>query len=110
MGNRVILQKILTSCGPVFARSVQFARAIIIGLTRFVSQIMARWSQVLKKDNTIWMRGRSARCCRGSEDEVMSVCLTDDKIVSGSGDSIVRVWDMQGKQRALCKGHEVRCF
>ena len=36
-----------------------------------------------------------------------SVCVTHDgKIVSGSGDKTVRVWDMQGKELAICRGHE----
>ncbi len=38
-----------------------------------------------------------------------SVCVTKDgKIVSGSDDKTVRVWDMQGNQLAICKGHEDR--
>ncbi len=36
-----------------------------------------------------------------------SVCVTKDgKIVSGSYDKTVRVWDMQGKELAICRGHE----
>jgi hypothetical protein len=38
---------------------------------------------------------------------VRSVFVTpDNKIVSGSIDNIVRVWDMQGNQLAVCYGHE----
>ena len=38
---------------------------------------------------------------------VYSVCVTKDgKIVSGSDDKTVRVWDMQGNQLAVCRGHE----
>ena len=36
--------------------------------------------------------------CRGHQDMVWSVCVTQDgKIVSGSSDETIRVWDMQGK-------------
>ncbi len=39
--------------------------------------------------------------------EFVSVGVTKDgKIVSGSDDETVRVWDMQGNQLALCRGHE----
>ncbi len=35
-----------------------------------------------------------------------SVCVTKDgKIVSGSNDHTVRVWDIQGNQLAVCRGH-----
>ncbi len=38
---------------------------------------------------------------------IYSVCVTmDGKIVSGSDDYTVRVWDMQGNQLAICRGHE----
>ncbi len=38
---------------------------------------------------------------------VASVCATKDgKIVSGSLDRTVRVWDMEGKELAACRGHE----
>ena len=40
-------------------------------------------------------------------DWVTSLCVTKDgKIVSGSYDKTVRVWDMQGKELAICRGHE----
>ncbi len=65
MGNRIILDKILASCGPVPARELAVGR--------------------------------------GHEDWVTSVCVTNDgKIVSGSHDKTVRVWDMQGKELAIC--------
>ena len=42
-----------------------------------------------------------------SEGTVWSVCVTNDgKIVSGSSDETVRVWDMKGKELAICKGHD----
>ena len=48
---------------------------------------------------------------RGHERGVTSVCVTQDgKIVSGSSDKTVRVWDMQGKQLAVCRGHEIGFF
>ena len=38
---------------------------------------------------------------------VTSVCVTKDgKIVSGSDDDRVLVWDMRGNQLAECRGHE----
>ncbi len=41
------------------------------------------------------------------ENLVRSVCVTHDgKIVSGSWDCTVRVWDIQGKALAICRGHE----
>ncbi len=52
-------------------------------------------------------RAISLPICRGHTYQVTSVCLTKDgKIVSGSYDSTVRVWDMQGNQLAICRGHE----
>ncbi len=45
--------------------------------------------------------------CRGHEGWVISVCVTQDgKIVSGSYDGTVRVWDMECNELALCRGHE----
>ncbi len=45
--------------------------------------------------------------CRGHSFSVPSVCVAQDgKIVSGSNDYTVRVWDMLGNQLAICKGHE----
>ena len=41
------------------------------------------------------------------KDRVISVCVTpDNRIVSGSYDKTVRIWDMKGNQLAVCKGHE----
>ena len=38
---------------------------------------------------------------------VISVCLAEDgKIVSGSVDGTVRVWDMEGKELAACRSHD----
>ncbi len=69
MGNRIILDKILASCGPMPARELAV--------------------------------------CRGHENLVRSVSVTHDgKIVSGSNDKTVRVWDMHGNQLAICRGHE----
>ena len=43
----------------------------------------------------------------GAMKVVTSVCVTKDgKIVSGSYDRTVRVWDMEGNQLAVCRGHE----
>ncbi len=44
---------------------------------------------------------------RGHEGSVSSVCVTEDgKIVSGSDDKTVRVWDMDGNQLVECRGHQ----
>ena len=44
----------------------------------------------------VWdMQGNQLAVCRGHEDWVESVCVTKDgKIVSGSDDRTVRVWDI----------------
>ncbi len=44
--------------------------------------------------------------CKGHRRRVTSVCVTDGKIVSGSDDNTVRIWDMQGNQLAECRGHQ----
>ncbi len=44
--------------------------------------------------------------CYGHTRGVTSVCVTNDKIISGSEDGTVRVWDiLTGKQIAICEGH-----
>ncbi len=53
------------------------------------------------------MQGKELAICRGHEHWVESVYVMNDaKIVTGSGDRTVRVWDMQGKLVARCTGHE----
>ncbi len=53
------------------------------------------------------VRARELAACRGHEGPVYSVCVTaDGKIVSGSRDNTVRVWDMLGQELAVCRGHE----
>ncbi len=45
--------------------------------------------------------------CRGKTAGDSAVCVTpDDKIVAGSDDGTVRVWDSEGNQLAVCEGHE----
>ena len=54
----------------------------------------------------IW-RAISLRYAGAMKVWLCSVCVTKDgKIVSGSWDRTVRVWDMQGNQLAICRGHE----
>ncbi|MGE0009554.1 MAG: hypothetical protein AB7F19_03350 [Candidatus Babeliales bacterium] len=44
--------------------------------------------------------------CNGHTRGVRSVCVSsDNKIVSGSYDGTVRVWDMAGNQLSVCNGH-----
>ncbi len=52
--------------------------------------------------------GRELVVNRGHhEHPVLSVCVTEDgKIVSGSHDGTIRVWNMDGKLLAVCEGHE----
>ncbi len=41
------------------------------------------------------------------QDRATSLCITKDgKVVSGSYDNTVRVWDMEGNELAVCTGHE----
>ncbi len=50
---------------------------------------------------------RELAVCRGHESGVNSVCVREDgKIVSGSYDRTVRVWDMEGNQLAVCRDNE----
>ena len=50
--------------------------------------------------------GQSACRMHGLSRLVTSVCVTNDgKIVSGSNQT-VHVWDMEGKELAICRGHE----
>ncbi len=50
---------------------------------------------------------RELALCRGHEDDVYSVCVTEEsKIFSGSRDKTARVWDMQGNQFAVCRRDE----
>ncbi len=53
--------------------------------------------------------GKELAVCRGHEGWVNSFWVTQDgKIVSGSADRTVRIWDMQGNQLAVCSGHQGR--
>ncbi len=53
------------------------------------------------------MPARELAVGRGHDNLVFTVCVTNDgKIVSGSADKTIRVWDMQGNQLATCWGHE----
>ena len=70
---------------------------------------MARLSQALRIKLSVCgiCRARNLRYAGAMKIEVSSVCVTKDgKIVSGSEDKTVRVWDMQGKELAICRGHE----
>ena len=50
---------------------------------------------------------REIAVCKGHEAKVTSLCVTNDgKVVSGSEDKTVRVWDMMGYEIAVCIGHE----
>ncbi|MGE0009552.1 MAG: hypothetical protein AB7F19_03340 [Candidatus Babeliales bacterium] len=50
--------------------------------------------------------GNQLSVCNGHTDYVSSVCVTpENKIVSGSYDGTVRVWDMAGNQLSVCHGH-----
>ncbi len=51
--------------------------------------------------------GRELEVCRGHEGKVNAVCVTKDgRIVSGSEDGTVLVWDSEGNQLVACRGHE----
>ena len=52
------------------------------------------------------LNGKQIAICKGHTRDVNSVCVARDKIISGSLDNTIRVWDIQtGKQTAICKGH-----
>ncbi len=67
-------------------------------------------------DEIIFHRARAAcgpyeattiSVCNVYEYQVSAVCVTPDgKIVSGSYDAEVRIWDSEGNQLAVCEGHE----
>jgi WD40 repeat protein len=44
--------------------------------------------------------------CRGHQCNVTSCVTADNKIISGSEDYTVRVWDMKGNQLAVCRDHQ----
>ncbi len=105
MGNRIILDKILASCGAMPARELAVCRGHE-NLIRSVS--VTHDGKIVSgsddKSVRVWdMEGEELARCWGHEAPVYSVCvITDGKIVSGSDDRTVRVWNMQGNQR----GHE----
>ncbi len=58
-------------------------------------------------DNIGRIPAKELALCRGHSGWVHSLCvMKDDKIVSGSFDKTVRVWDMEGNPLALFRGHE----
>ncbi len=62
-------------------------------------------------DNVLMLLGpipaKELAICGVHEHTVTSVCIAEDgKIISGSLDNTVRVWDMQGSRLAECRGHE----
>ena len=67
--------------------------------------MMARLFQALfDRTVRVWdMQGNQFAVCRGHEDLVNSVCVTNDgKIVSGSTDKTVRAWDISLLDRIRC--------
>ncbi len=53
--------------------------------------------------------GRELAKCRLYASRVTSVCATQDgKIVTGSEDTTIRIWDMRSNQLTTCRGHEGR--
>ncbi len=109
MGNRIILDKILASCGPMPASELAVCRGHEYGVR---SVCVTKDGKIVSgsDDGTVrvWdSKGNQLALCRGHEDVVRSVCIAkDDKIVSGSDDGTVRVWDMQGNQLAVCMGYQ----
>ncbi len=110
MGNRIILDKILASCGPVPGRELAICRG---HNGRVVYSVCVTNDGKIvsgSADTTVrvWdMEGNQLVICRGHEGWASSVCVTKEgKIVSGSADQTVRVWDMQGTELAICRGHE----
>ncbi len=109
IGNRIILNKILASCGPIPASKLAVCR-VHEGLVYSICVTDDGKIVSGSDDGTVrvWdMEGKELAVCKGHEDLIRSVCVTKDgKIVSGSDDGTVRVWDMEGKELAKCRGHE----
>ncbi len=111
MCNRIILDKILASCGPMPARELAVGRG---HEDRVSSVCVTKDGNIVSgsHDKTIrvWdMQGKELAICRGHEAEVRSVCVTNDgKIVSGAHDASIRVWDIQGNQLIIYRGLEGR--
>ena len=108
MGSRIILDKILASCGLMPAREL----AVVKGHEGWVCSVcVTKDGKIVSgsddKTVRVWdMQGQELAICRGHEHLVFSVCVTKDgKIVSGSKDHTVRIWDMQGKELAIYRGH-----
>ncbi len=113
MGNRIILDKILASCGPIPAREL----AVGSGHGDLVRSICATKdgkivSGSYDKTIRVWdMQGKELAICRGHKNWVNAVCVTkDSNIVSGSYDKTIRVWDMDGKELSICRGHKSLVF
>ncbi len=109
MGNGIILDKILASCGPMRARELAVCRGHEYGVR---SVCITKDGKIVSgsDDGTVrvWdVEGKELVVCRGHKDRVTSICVTkNNNIVSGSHDKTIRVWDMAGYQLAECRGHE----
>ena len=113
IGNRVILQKLISLYRPVPAKELAICRGHEAPV---YSVCITNDGQIVSgsQDKTvrIWdMQGSQLAVCRGHQDWVSSVCVTNDgKIVSSSRDETVRVWDTEGNQLAECRGHEAPVY
>ncbi len=112
VGNRLILQELLTKVGPAQGKkigecAIKSSEAILAScITEDGSIVLGFYDGTLSVCDS---EGNERVSWRGHTMLVTSLCVTNKgEIVSGSVDGTVCVWDMQGNKHAVCSGHEDR--